>query len=80
MVNIVKSGDLLIIKGSFSCISGALTSKEMRGMGEKATVDKEKLDLIVEALRNLQFGELQITVHEGKIVQINKIEKKRFPA
>ena len=49
-------------------------------MGEKATIDTEKLQVIVEALKNLQFGELQITVHEGKIVQINKIEKRRFPA
>ncbi|RST72585.1 DUF2292 domain-containing protein [Siminovitchia acidinfaciens] len=49
-------------------------------MGEKATVEKEKLEVIVEALGNLRFGELQITVHEGKIVQINKIEKRRFPA
>lgn len=49
-------------------------------MGEKVKLENEKLKVIVEALGNLRFGELQITVHEGKIVQINRIEKKRFPA
>ncbi|WP_144462045.1 YezD family protein [Siminovitchia fortis] len=49
-------------------------------MGVKEKVDNEKLKVIVEALSNLRFGELQITVHEGKIVQINRIEKQRFPA
>lgn len=49
-------------------------------MGEKVKQDNEKLKVIAEALSNLRFGELQITVHEGKIVQINRIEKQRFPA
>ncbi|RWR12848.1 YezD family protein [Siminovitchia fortis] len=49
-------------------------------MSVKEKVDDEKLKVIVEALSNLRFGELQITVHEGKIVQINRIEKQRFPA
>lgn len=49
-------------------------------MSEKVTVDETKLRLIAEALSQLRFGELQITVHEGKIVQINRVEKKRFPA
>jgi hypothetical protein len=49
-------------------------------MAEKTKVESEKLKLIAEALRNLRFGELQITVHEGKIVQINRIEKQRFQA
>ncbi|GIN20916.1 MAG TPA: DUF2292 domain-containing protein [Bacillus bacterium] len=48
-------------------------------MVDKTKVDNEKLRLIVEALSKLRFGELQITVHEGKIVQINRIEKQRFP-
>jgi hypothetical protein len=40
--------------------------------------EKEKFGIIAEALEGLYFGELQITVHEGKIVQINRIEKQRF--
>ncbi|MBU8880344.1 YezD family protein [Bacillus sp. FJAT-29790] len=47
-------------------------------MAEKVKEEKEKLKAITEALENLRFGELQITVHEGKIVQINRIEKQRF--
>ncbi len=49
-------------------------------MSVKEKVDNEKLKVIEELLHNLRFGELQITVHEGKIVQINRTEKKRFPA
>lgn len=50
-------------------------------MGDQVKATEcEKLKVIVEALNDLQFGELQITVHEGKIVQINRIEKQRFPA
>ncbi|MBD8004768.1 YezD family protein [Bacillus norwichensis] len=49
-------------------------------MSVKEKADNEKLKVIEELLNNLRFGELQITVHEGKIVQINRIEKKRFPA
>ena len=44
----------------------------------KEDKEKEKFEVITEALEDLNFGELQITIHEGKIVQINRIEKHRF--
>jgi len=37
-----------------------------------------KLDIILKALEEIDFGELQITIHQGKIVQVNRIEKQRF--
>ena len=42
--------------------------------------DSEKIDVVIQALKGLDFGELHITVHDGKIVQIDRTEKKRFPA
>lgn len=33
---------------------------------------------VVEALNSLKYGEVVITVHNSKIVQIDKTEKKRF--
>ncbi len=33
---------------------------------------------IIEAINNLSYGEVSITVHNSKITQINKTEKTRF--
>ncbi|MEG0450341.1 MAG: YezD family protein [Lysinibacillus sp.] len=40
---------------------------------------KDKLEAIVKAIESIQFGEVQITIQDGVIVQINRIEKQRFP-
>ncbi|GAB3796494.1 DUF2292 domain-containing protein [Virgibacillus kimchii] len=45
---------------------------------KKGTEEKEKYEIITNALKDLRFGEINITIHEGKIVQINRIEKQRF--
>lgn len=36
-------------------------------------------DIIAEALKGLDYGSLNITVHEGQIIQIDRTEKQRFP-
>lgn len=36
------------------------------------------LTKILEALRDLRFGSVEITVHEGRIVQIERKEKQRL--
>ncbi|MFJ8265174.1 YezD family protein [Peribacillus asahii] len=41
-------------------------------------VDDLKLDYIISELKNLDYGSLVITVHEGEITQIDTTEKKRF--
>lgn len=42
--------------------------------------DTAKLKLIQDALSRLRFGSIQLTVHEGKLVQIDVTEKTRLPA
>jgi hypothetical protein len=37
------------------------------------------LDEIVESVDRINYGEVVITIHDSKIVQIEKKEKKRFP-
>jgi hypothetical protein len=36
------------------------------------------LQLVREQVRSLKFGHVQITVHESRVVQIERIEKLRF--
>ncbi|WP_200868689.1 YezD family protein [Bacillus cihuensis] len=43
------------------------------------SIDEIKLKYIVSSLKNLEFGSLNITVHEGEITQIDVTDKKRFP-
>ncbi|GGP12973.1 hypothetical protein GCM10011346_31090 [Oceanobacillus neutriphilus] len=41
-------------------------------------IDDVKLDHILNALKELEYGSVVITVHDGKITQIDTTEKKRF--
>ena len=36
------------------------------------------LKQIVESIEGLKYGQVQITVHDGRIVQIDRLERKRF--
>jgi hypothetical protein len=46
--------------------------------------DIESNELWIERIKNniqgLKFGTVQITIHEGKIVQIDRTERSRFEA
>jgi len=45
------------------------------------TEDKEKQHIvkeIIEAIDNVKYGEIIIAIHDSKIVQIEKRDKKRF--
>ena len=42
--------------------------------GEKISL----INFIDEAINELKFGELKLTIHDSKIVQIEKAEKFRF--
>ncbi len=47
--------------------------------GSRTTpVREEAINLIVEALGKLRFGAINLTVHEGKLVQVDITERKRF--
>ncbi len=50
------------------------TSTDNRG----TAVREEAINLIVEALGRLRFGAINLTVHEGKLVQVDITERKRF--
>ena len=39
---------------------------------------QDVLDAVKQALGNLKFGSVEITVHDGKVVQIERKEKVRL--
>ena len=47
-------------------------------MAKPLQVDQEWLGRIAELLNDMEFGSLQIVVHEGQIVQMERTERKRF--
>lgn len=46
----------------------------------RVEIDPAKWTLIRDALSRLRFGSIQLTVHEGKLVQIDVTERTRLPA
>lgn len=40
----------------------------------------EALHHVEHALSQLRFGAIHLTVHDGKVVQLDVTERKRFPA
>lgn len=47
-------------------------------MAKPLKVDGVWLDRIAELLDELEFGSLNIVVHEGQIVQVERTERKRY--
>jgi hypothetical protein len=43
-----------------------------------AVVDQAKMNLILSTIKNIEYGSVTITVHDGSITQIDKTEKTRF--
>jgi len=39
----------------------------------------QMIDYILDALQGLQYGSIQIAIHDSKITQIDRLEKQRFP-
>ena len=57
-----------------------IRTKEGAGL-EKKERDQTaagQVEQILKALEGLEYGSLQITVHGGQVVQIDRTEKKRF--
>ena len=44
------------------------------------TAFSEPIRSVLDALAALRFGAIQLTVHEGKLVQVDITERKRFSA
>jgi hypothetical protein len=57
----------------------ALMSKDTgrTGGGDKKPLP-DAIQSVLEALSQLKFGAIQLTVHEGKLVQVDVTERKRF--
>ena len=36
------------------------------------------LERIADSIEGLKYGHVQITIHDGKIVQIDRLERRRF--
>jgi len=47
-------------------------------MAKRAEPDSGWIELIIDSLRGLRYGSVNIVVHDGRIVQIEKSEKHRF--
>jgi hypothetical protein len=47
-------------------------------MSSKHKIDQDVIDKIISFLENIEFGTVQITVHDSQVTQIEKGEKYRF--
>ncbi len=45
---------------------------------KKREIEQTILDEIAKSIQQINYGEIVITIHNSKIVQIEKREKKRF--
>lgn len=45
---------------------------------EKQPIDPQIIKEIIEAVEKMKYGEVVITVHDSKVVQIEEKRKKRF--
>ena len=41
--------------------------------------EEEILKAILDAMRSIRYGSVQIVLHDGKVVQVETVEKVRFP-
>ncbi|MFN6016723.1 MAG: YezD family protein [Verrucomicrobiota bacterium] len=53
-----------------------ITSESRAADGDKV----DWLEVVRNNVANLKFGSVQITVHEGRVTQVESIEKTRFVA
>lgn len=45
----------------------------------KSKIDEQWIERIVRSLEGLEYGSVQIVVHDSQIMQIERVEKQRFP-
>lgn len=48
-------------------------------MSSEYLLDEEAIHRILRALQGLEYGSVQIVVHDSKITQIERTEKQRLP-
>ena len=42
-------------------------------------IDDQWIERIVQSLKGIQYGSVEIVIHDSKITQIDRLEKQRFP-
>lgn len=47
---------------------------------ERQKTDPDWVQHIVDQIRRLEYGVVQITVHQGAVAQVDVTERRRFPA
>ncbi|ALC80558.1 MULTISPECIES: YezD family protein [Bacillus] len=47
-------------------------------MSSKNKIDQEVIDKIISFLEGIEYGTIQITIHDSQVTQIEKGEKFRF--
>lgn len=54
---------------------------EKKAVGDKdwSSRDSVILEELMHFMKNIAYGEVVVTIHDSKIVQIERREKKRFP-
>jgi hypothetical protein len=50
----------------------------MSTINEDQTASKDWLEIVRERVATIRFGSVQITVHEGRVTQVEAIEKTRI--
>jgi len=52
--------------------------KEIQNRIKENKIEQKVVEEIISSLQQINYGELVITIHNSKIVQIEKTEKRRF--
>ena len=47
--------------------------------GPSPAAPGDALQSVIEALSHLRYGAIQLTVHDGRLVQVDITERRRFP-
>jgi hypothetical protein len=64
-------------------IFGAIKMTEFEGLKRRekpSALIVDPVQLVRDTLASLRFGAIQLTVHDGKLVQMDVTEKRRFLA
>ena len=59
-------------------MKGNLVDKEEQRSGESSCLLFGALAVVNDALAKLRYGAIQLTVHDGKVMQIDVTERKRL--
>ena len=53
--------------------------RDITETGDSLAAANAALQLVIDALSRLKYGAIQLTVHEGRLVQVDVTERSRFP-